>query len=458
MTELDELVPALRGRIVLRQDPDYDEARRVHNALIDRRPAAIARCEGIADVVSCVRFAMRTGLLLAVRGGGHSLAGFGSCDDGLVIDLSPLSGVRVDAAAGQVKVGGGCRWREVDRATHAFGLAVPNGLISSTGVGGLTLGGGIGHLTRRCGLTIDNLLSVEMVLADGSIVNADEQRNADLFWAIRGGGGNFGVVTSFTFRLHPIHTVLAGPMFWPIESANEVLARFQDFLATAPEEISGFFTFQTIPALPLFPENLHGRTVCGVMWVSLGSSRQFYELVQPVRFSPDPLFENIRSMPLPALQSMFDSYRPAGHYWCLKTHIFDRLGTEAIRTHAEHGSRLPTAISTIHLYPINGAVHRKAPSDTAFAFRNALWAEAIAGVDPDGRNVEAIARWTRETWTAVRPWSAGGAYSNFMTDAEVERVAAAYGSNYARLRRIKSRYDPGNVFRVNHNLAAPARN
>jgi FAD/FMN-containing dehydrogenase len=457
MTNLHELASALRGRIIRCDDPDYDDARRVHNAMIDRRPAAIARCTSIADVAACVRFAARTGSLLAVRGGGHSLAGFGCCDGGLVIDLSLLNAVRVDAAVGRVKVGGGCRWGEVDRATHAFGLATPNGLISSTGVGGLTLGGGIGHLTRRYGLTIDNLLSVEMVLADGSVVNADEQTNCDLFWAIRGGGGNFGVATSFTFRLHAIHTVVAGPMFWPVESANEVLERFQEFLAGAPEEIGGFFTFQTVPTSSVFPESLHGQTVCGVMWICTGSAERFYGLVQPVRSWPEPLFEGIRSMPLPVLQSMFDSHRPPGHYWSLKTDVFDVLSSEAIRAHAEHGSRLPTAISTIHLYPINGRVHRKAASDTAFPFRKALWSEAIAGVDPDGRNIDAIVRWSKETWQAVHRYSAGGAYTNFMTDLEPERVAAAYGSNYARLQRIKSEYDPSNVFRVNHNLAAPTR-
>ena len=455
---LQELASAFQGRIIWRGDPDYDDARRVHNAMVDRRPAAIACCGTIANVAACVHFAARTGFLLAVRGGGHSLAGFGCCDDGLVIDLSQLNEVRVDAAAGRVKVGGGCRWREVDRATHAFGLATPNGLISSTGVGGLTLGGGIGHLTRRYGLTIDNLLSVEMVLADGTIVNADERTEPDLFWAVRGGGGNFGVVTSFTFRLHPLHTVMAGPMFWPIESSDEVLERFQDFIAGAAEEIGGFFTYQTIPASSVFPESLHGRTVCGVMWICTGSAEELSRLMQPVRSWPRPLFEGIRSMPLPVLQSLFDSHRPPGHYWRLKTDVFDRLSTEAIRAHSRQGSRLPTAISTIHLYPINGAVHRKASSETAFAFRNALWAEAIAGVDPDGCSLEATGQWTRETWQAVHPYSAGGAYSNFLTDTEAEHVAAAYGSNYARLQRTKSQYDPGNAFRVNHNIVAPGQN
>jgi FAD/FMN-containing dehydrogenase len=420
--------------------------------MIDRRPAAIARCGNIGDIIACVRFAARRRLLLAVRGGGHSLGGFGSCDDGLVVDLSPLDEVRVDPAARQVKVGGGCRWRDVDGATHAFGLATPNGLISSTGVGGLTLGGGIGHLTRKYGLTVDSLLSVEIVLADGSFVSADEEQNQDLFWAVRGGGGNFGIITSFTFRLHPVHTVLAGPMFWPMEVSGELLERFQEFIRSAPEDISGFFTFQKVTPSPLFPESLHMRSVCGVNWTYVGAPERLACVLEPVRRWPKPLFEGIRSMPLPVLQSMSDSYRPPGHQWCLKAEFFNVLSSEAIRVHSEFGSNLPTAISTIHLYPINGAVHAKADTDTAFAFREALWAEAIAGVDPDPRSRDAIVDWATRCWQAVHRYSAGGGYINFMMDVEPARVAATYGPNYRRLQRIKAKYDPGNVFRVNHNV------
>jgi hypothetical protein len=369
-----------------------------------------------------------------------------------VLDLSQINEVRVDAAARLAKVGGGCRWRDVDRATHAFGLATPNGLISTTGVGGLTLGGGIGHLTRRYGLTIDSLLSVEMVLADGSFVSADEEENQDLFWAIRGGGGNFGVVTSFTFRLHPVQTVIAGPMFWPVEISSELLARFQEFIVGAPEDISGFFTFQKIAPSPLIPHSLHLRSVCGVMWTYTGAPEQFRQMLEPVRRWPEPLFEGIRSMPLPALQSMFDPIRPPGHQWSLKSDFFGVLSDEAIRAHSEHGAKLPTAISTIHLYPINGAVHRKTENETAFAFRNTLWAEAIAGVDSDPRNRHAIVTWSKECWQSVHPFSTGGAYVNFMMDDEPSRVAATYGRNYSRLQSIKAKYDPENVFRVNHNV------
>jgi hypothetical protein len=456
MADLDQLAARLQCRLIRPADPEYDQARRVHNAMIDHRPAAIARCASVGDVAACVGFAARRRWPLAVRGGGHSLGGFGCCDDGLVLDLSQLNEVRADASARQVTAGGGCRWREVDRATHALGLATPNGLISSTGVGGLTLGGGIGHLSRKLGLTIDNLLSVGMVLADGSLVTADEERNSDLFWAVRGGGGNFGVVTSFTFRLHPIHTVIAGPMFWSVESSTEILARFQKFIRDAPEDINGFFTFQKIPPSSTFPVSLHLRTVCGVMWTYTGAPEQLQGILQPVRHWPEPLFENLQSMPLPVLQSLFDSNRPPGHQWYLKADFFGVLSPEAIETHSEHGSRLPTALSAIHLYPINGAVHRRAEADTAFAFRNSLWAEAIAGVDPHPENCDSIVRWARECWQAVHPYSAGGAYVNFMMDAKPDRVAASYGGNYQRLQRIKARYDAENVFRVNHNIS-PAR-
>ena len=452
MADFDELTTGLRCKLIRRCDPEYEDARKVHNAMIDRRPAAIARCASVDDVVSCIRFADRRHLLLAIRGGGHSFGGFGCCDDGLVIDLSELNEVVVDPVARTAKVGGGCRWREVDRATHAFGLATPNGLISTTGVGGLTLGGGIGHLTRKYGLTIDNLLSVEIILADGSFVTADDTQHEDLFWALRGGGGNFGVVTSFTFRLHPLHDTIAGPMFWPADASSEILARFQDFIISASHDLSGFFTFQKVAPSPAFPESLHLQTVCGVMWTYTGAPEHLAAVLEPVRCWPAPLFENLRAMTWPSLQSMFDVYRPAGHFWSLKSEFFDTLSEDAIRLHADHGSRVPTSLSTIHLYPINGEVHRKSESDTAFAFRKSLWAEAIAGVDPDPRNRNVIMDWTNESWRAVHPYSGGGAYINFIVDAEPGTASSAYGRNFRRLREVKAKYDPANLFRVNHNV------
>jgi FAD/FMN-containing dehydrogenase len=456
MAHLTELEADLRCELIRRGDPGYDNARKLYNGMIDRKPLAIARCRSVADVIVCVNFARRNGFLLAIRGGGHNAAGLGSCDDGLVVDLSPLNEVRVDAATRTANVGGGCLWRDVDRATHPFRLVTPNGLISTTGVGGLTLGGGIGHLTRRYGLTIDSLLSVEMVLADGSFVKADEERHEDLYWAVRGGGGNFGIVTSFTFQLHPLHTVFAGPTFWPIEASNEVLERYQDFIIGAPEDINGFFAFLKVTPSSRFPEALHLRSVCGVMWSYTGAPKRLKAMMSPIRRWPKPLFEEIRGMPVPALQSMFDSLRPAGHHWYWKSDFFNALSQQAIEEHSTYGARLPTSLSTMHLYPINGAVHRKSESDTAFAFRNALWAEAIAGVDPDGANKEAIVDWARECWQAVHPHSAGGSYINFMMDEEPSRVAATYGRIYGRLQRIKARYDPENFFRVNHNIT-PSR-
>lgn len=452
MTDLNELVSTLRCEVIRSGDRDYDRARKVYNGMIDRKPIAIARCASVADVSACVTFARRNKLLLAIRGGGHNAAGLGSCDNGLVIDLSLLNGVRVDAARRTAVVNGGCLWRDVDRATHAFGLATPNGLISTTGVGGLTLGGGIGHLTRKYGLTIDNLLSVEMVLADGSFVTANEEHNQDLYWAVRGGGGNFGVVTSFTFLLHPVHTVFAGPMFWPIEISSEVLTRYQEFIIGAPDDINGFFAFLKVTPSFHFPEPLHLRTVCAIVWCYTGAPDRLEQMMDPVRRWPKPIFEDIRSMPVPSLQSMFDSLRPAGHQWYWKSDFFDVLSGEAIRKHSQYGARLPTNLSTMHLYPMNGAVHRKAESETAFAFRKTHWAEAIAGVDPDPASRDAIVGWARESWEALHPYSAGGTYINFMMDEEPNRVAATYGCNYERLREIKAKFDPENIFRVNHNM------
>lgn len=293
-----------------------------------------------------------------------------------------------------------------------------------------------------------------MVLADGSFVIANEERHEDLYWAVRGGGGNFGVVTSFTFQLHQLHTVFAGPMFWLVEASNEILERYQDFIIGAPEEINGFFTFLNVTPSPRFPETLHSRTVCGVMWSYTGAPDRLELILNPVRRWPRPIFEELQGMPVPALQSMFDLLRPAGHHWYWKSDFFDTLSPQAIETHSVYGATLPTSLSTMHLYPINGAVHRKAESDTAFAFRNSLWVEAIAGVDAVGAHREAIVDWARDCWQAVHPYSAGGAYINFMMDEEPSGVAATYGRNYGRLQRVKAKYDPENLFRVNHNVTA----
>jgi FAD/FMN-containing dehydrogenase len=452
----DELKGKLRGELILPGDPSYDKARQLYNGMIDKRPGLIVRALDAADVIACVNYARDRHILLAIRGGGHNGPGLGSCDGGLCVDLSSMRGVRVDPAAKTAQVAGGCVWGDVDHATHPFGQAVPCGFISTTGVGGLTLGGGIGYLSRSCGLTIDNLLSVEMVLADGSFVTADEDRNADLFWAVRGGGGNFGVVTSFTFRTHPVHTVTAGPIFWPVEDAPEVMRRFEEFITDAPEEINGFFAFLVVPPVPLFPPELHMRTVCGVVWCSRADATRTDELLKPVESWPKPLLRGLGPMPFPVLQSLFDGLYPPGLQWYWKADFVDHLSDAAIAGHMQHGPKLPSMFSTMHLYPINGAVHRKNKEDTAFHYREAKFAEVIVGVDPDPANRDRISGWARAYWDAVHPHSAPGAYVNFMMEEGAGRIEASYGENYSRLRQVKARYDPTNLFRVNQNIEPAA--
>ncbi|HTP88528.1 MAG TPA: FAD-binding oxidoreductase [Bryobacteraceae bacterium] len=443
----------LRGDLIVPGDASYDQARKLYNAMIDRKPRLIVRCVDVADVIACVNYARDSGLLLAIRGGGHNGPGLGSCDDGLVIDLSRMRGVRVDPAARTAEVAGGCVWADVDHATHPFGQAVPCGFISSTGVAGLTLGGGIGHLSRSCGLTIDNLLEADVVLADGSFVKASETENSDLFWALRGGGGNFGVVTSFTFRTHPVGTVTAGPMFWAVEHSAEVMRKYEEFITSAAEEISGFFAFMVVPPVPLFPPELHMRTVCGVMWCCTAGPERTSELLRPTEGWPKPLLSHVGPVPFPALQTLFDGLYPPGLQWYWKADFVDHLSEESIALHVRHGTNLPTMFSTMHLYPIDGAVHRTKAQDTAFSYRATKFAEVIVGVDPDPANKDKITQWARAYWDAVHPYAAPGAYINFMMDEAPGRIEATYGLNYPRLRQIKKGYDPNNLFRVNQNIA-----
>jgi FAD/FMN-containing dehydrogenase len=450
--QIEQVRSRVRGAIVQPGDGLYDTVRKVHNGMIDKRPSIIVRCVDTADVIAAVDYARTNNLLTAVRGGGHNGAGLGSCDDGLVIDLSQMRGIHVDAAERTVRVEGGALWGDVDHATHPFGLAVPCGFISSTGVGGLTLGGGIGYLTRQYGLTIDNLLSADVVLADGSIVTADETNNADLFWALRGGGGNFGVVTSFEFRAHPVRTVYAGPTFWPLEETTEVMQAYRKFILAAPEFVNGFFAFLTIPPVPMFPEHLHLKKVCAVMWVSTGPAERAEAATRPMRSVGKPLLDHQEDMPLPAVNSLFDGLYPPGLQWYWRADFVKELSDEAIQRHAEHGAALPTMHSTMHLYAIDGAAHRVGKNDTAFSYRDANWAEVIVGVDPDPANAGRITTWCKDYFDALHPYSAGGAYVNFMMEEGQERVRTSYRDNYDRLVEIKSKYDPKNLFRVNQNL------
>jgi len=363
-----------------------------------------------------------------------------------------MKGVRVDPTAHTARVGGGCTWGEVDHATHAFGMAVPTGTISTTGVGGLTLGGGIGHLSRKHGLTIDNLLSADVVLADGRLVVASSDRNEDLYWALRGGGGNFGVVTSFLFRLQPVKTVYAGPTFWPLEQADGVMKLYREFINDAPEDVNGFFAFLTVPPAPMFPEHLHGRKVCGIVWCCTGSVSEAEKRLEPVRQFGKPVFDHVGTMPHPALQSIFDPLYPPGLQWYWRADFVKELSDQAVELHVEHASRLPTMHSTMHLYPVNGAVQRIGRSETAFSYRDVTWAEVVVGVDPDPANKDRITAWAKEYWDALHPYSAGGAYVNFMMEEGQDRVRATYRDNYQRLAMVKKKYDPTNFFRVNQNI------
>jgi hypothetical protein len=455
-TAIAALKSELRGELIEPNDTRYDAARKVYNAMIDRKPRLIAHCADVADVIAAVKFARENKLPLSIRGGGHNAAGLGICDDGLVIDLSPIKYVRVDPKKRTVLVGGGALWGDVDHATHAFGLAVPAGIISTTGVAGLTLGGGIGHLTRQCGLTIDNLLAVDVVLADGRFVTASANENSDLFWAVRGGGGNFGVVTSFLFKAHPIHTNYAGPMLWPMEDAPEILRWYRDFIVKAPNSLNGFFAFLTVPPGPPFPEHLHNKKMCGIVWCYTGPLDKAERVFKPIRKFKPPALDLVGPIPHPALQSMFDALYPPGLQWYWKADFVRKLSDEAIALHVEHGALLPTMHSTMHLYPIDGKARSIRNGATPWSYRDANWAGVIVGVDPSPANKERITDWAKDYWTAVHPHSAGGAYINFMMDEGTDRVRATYGKSYDRLAKIKKRYDPANLFRVNQNIA-PAK-
>lgn len=454
---IDGFAAALRGQLIRPDDPDYDEARRVHNGMIDRKPALIARCVDVADVIAGVNVARENGLLLAVRGGSHNGPGLGTCDDGLVLDLRGMNGVRVDPVARTARVEGGCTLGEMDHATHAFGLATPGGIISTTGVGGLTLGGGMGHLSRKYGLTIDNLLEVDMVLADGSFVTASEQQHPDLFWAIRGGGGNFGVVTSFLFRLHPVDTVYAGPMLWHMDKAEDVLRWYAEATPNMPEELTGSLLFLSVPPGEPFPEELWNKTMIGIAWCYCGPLDQAEDLFLPIRTRfGTPALDWVGPLPYPALQAMFDPVYPRGMQMYWKAIFVDEVTDEAIGAYIQQAERKPVGSSVIGFHPIDGAASRVADDATPWAYRDAKWAGVILGTAVDPAENDAMIAWTRETWDALHPHSAGAGYINFMMDDGIDRIQATYRGNYDRLARVKAQYDPDNLFRVNQNIAPRA--
>lgn len=455
-TTFGELAGSLRGQLIRPSDAGYDDARRVFNGMIDRRPTAIVRCADVADVISCVNLARDEGLLLSIRGGGHNVAGFATNDGGLVIDLSLMRGTRVDPERRAVRAGAGCTWGDLDHATHAFGLATPGGAISTTGIAGLTLGGGIGHLTRPFGLVSDNLLSADVVTADGQFVIASETENPDLFWALRGGGGNFGVVTSFEYRLHPVSTVYAGPILWSLDKAAEVMKFYGEFITGAPEELNGIFAFLVVEPEPPFPEHLHGQNVCGAVLCYVGPMENAEEVVRPLAEFAEPELVGLGPMPYPVLQTVFDAVSPSGlhNYW--KADFVTELTDEVISAHVEHGPRVPNIFSGAVIFSVGGAAQRVGSDDTAFSYREANFSHIIYAADRDPSAIEAETRWVRAYWEALHPHSAGGAYVNFLGDEGDARVAASYRDNYARLARVKRRYDPDNLFRMNQNIKPTA--
>ena len=450
---IDLLSEQVRGEVITPSDEGYEDARKVFNAMIERRPVAVVRCFETGDVVAAVNFARESQLDVAVRGGGHSVPGFGTVDGGIVIDLSGMQRVDVDPERRTARAQGGATWGIFNDATHAHGLATTGGVVSTTGVGGLTLGGGIGYLARGAGLSCDNLISAEVVTADGRTVVASESENEDLFWALRGGGGNFGVVTSFEFRLRPVTDIYGGPMFFEQADAGTVLRVFRELIVDAPEEFGGFPAWQIAPPLPFIPEDRHGDTFLAFVSCFAGPADEAERILKPLRDAAPVVAEHVGTMPYPALNSAFDGLYPAGqlqHYW--KANFVKELTDDAIQAHLEHGPTVPVVSSTVHIYPINGACNRIAPDATAFAYRDATFATVIAGMWPDPADNEANIKWVRDYYDATAPLSEEGGYINFMAEDDQERIKANYKGNYERLVDVKRRYDPDNLFHLNQNI------
>jgi len=456
---LGELEGALRGRLVRPSDPDYDQARMVWNAAHDRRPALIVRCAGTADVLRAVEFARSEGLPVAVRGGAHSIAGFSTTDGGIVIDTSPMKGIRVDPPARRAVAQPGLTWSEFDHETQAFGLAVTGGLVSSTGITGFTLGGGIGWLLRRYGLTCDSLISADVVTADSQVVTASEQEHPELFWALRGGGGNFGVVTSLEYRLHPVGPqVFAGAVFYAGAAAVQVLRGWRDLTATLPDDLTTLVNVLIAPPVPFLPETVHGQLVIAVLGVYAGSVEDGSTAAQPLRTLADPVADLMGPMPYTAMQSLLDPLWTAGAQNYFTAALLDRLTDDTIDTLLARHAAGSAPVRELHLHHGGGAMAQVPAGATAFAHRNAKYVLNIIARSPDRAGFAEHADWARATHQAMDPWSTGGAYVNFISEPGQDKVQASYPPDtYARLVAVKDRYDPTNLFQLNQNIRPAGR-
>ena len=454
---IDQLHANFHGELIRPGELAYDRARHVRNGLIDRYPALIARCAGTADVIAAVTFAREHDLLLSIRGGSHNVSGAATNDGGIVVDLSLMRGVWVDPATRTARVQGGATWGDVDRETQLFGLATPGGVVSTTGVGGLTLHGGWGWLRRAYGYCVDNLLSVDVVTADGTVQTASETENPDLFWAIRGAGSNFGVATSFEFRLHPIapQITLAAPVY-ALQDAERVLPAWRDFMATAPEEVSSSALFWGIPAVEAFPSELHGRAVHILLAAYAGDAAEGERVLRPLRELADPLLDLSGSMPYATLQSAFDPFFPKGWLYYWKSLSMDRLDNEAIDAIIAYAADRPSPDALMALWHLEGgAASRVAPDATAFGSRTAPYLLSFDTTWTDAADNDRCIGWTRAAWAGMRRFGQGGLYLNFAGFGEEKEalVRAGYGANYERLAQLKAKYDPRNLFRMNQNIS-----
>ena len=448
-----ELTASFAGELIEPAAPSYDEHRAVWNGSIDRRPALIARCTRTDDVIAAVKLARDNGLLAAVRGGGHSFPGLSVCDDGLVIDLRPMNAVHVDPDARIARVGAGALLGELDRATQAHGLAVPAGIVTTTGVAGLTLGGGIGWLMRKHGLTIDQLIAVDVVTAAGERVTASAEENPDLFWGIRGGGGNFGVVTEFRFRLYPVGPqVLAGPIFWPMRESSRLLRFYRDWIAEAPPELMTIIMHRKAPALPFVPPELHGELIVGVVCCWCGAVERGEAFLRPLRAFGSPVLDLCEPKPFLEHQAMFDPSFPHGRWYYMRACDVTELTDEVIELTAEHSHRIRSPLTAFPIWQMGGAVADVPDADTAFNGRGAGFTFNITATTESADGFEEERAWSRDFWSALEPYHQG-VYVNFLMEEGSERVHEAYGTEkYARLQALKTRYDPGNLFRLNQNI------